>query len=372
VETTNSFEVLFDETHWPSQLVGKDFTLKKPSIPPQLSAVIQNVSFNIDWEDFTADLKSNYLDIVKVVRLKNRKLQDLKLVKIEIKSVKVRNEILEHEFITIANSRHKVVEYFALAHVLICSRCMGIGHFQKNCPQQDQVTCKTCGEKCSDIADHACSGVPKCIHCGQAHRSNDSKCPIVKDYRAALTLTLLIKPPVQLMNNQNFPSLPSRQPILTHLPVQSSIDMDIILKKLEEEGEKTRSSFESFKTEMLECDSDNKRRINLLNEQLETSERKTCDMQATMKSLEENLEVQNQTVQYIQNKADSTECKFVNYRLDMNVLLKNIMRLFIILRECKALPIPDDFYSLFIDKIKMFDAAGSSPSKQTYVNSLKR
>jgi hypothetical protein len=83
VETTNSFEVLFDETHWPSQLVGKDFTLKKPSIPPQLLAVIQNVSFNIDWEDFTADLKSNYPDIVKVVRLKNRKLQDLKLVKIE-------------------------------------------------------------------------------------------------------------------------------------------------------------------------------------------------------------------------------------------------------------------------------------------------
>jgi hypothetical protein len=30
VETTNSFEILFDETHWPSQLVGKDFTFKKP------------------------------------------------------------------------------------------------------------------------------------------------------------------------------------------------------------------------------------------------------------------------------------------------------------------------------------------------------
>jgi hypothetical protein len=97
LETTNSFEILFDETHWSFQLVGKDFILKKSSIPPQLSAVIQNVSFNIDWEDFSADLKSNYPDIVKVVRLKNRKLQDLK-------SVKVRNEILEQEFITIANT----------------------------------------------------------------------------------------------------------------------------------------------------------------------------------------------------------------------------------------------------------------------------
>ncbi len=148
----------------------------RPSIPPQLSAVIQNVSFNIDWEDFTADLKSNYPDIVQVVRLKNRTLQDLKLVKIEIKSVKLRNEILEQEFINIANTRHKVVEYLALANVLICSRCMVIGHFQKNSPQQNKVTCKTCGGKCSDITDHAFSGVPKYIDCGDAHHSNDSKC----------------------------------------------------------------------------------------------------------------------------------------------------------------------------------------------------
>jgi hypothetical protein len=178
--------------------------LKKPPISPQLSAVIQNVAFNIDWEDFTTDLKSNYPNFVKVVCLKNRKLQDHKLVKIAIRLVKIRNEILEHEFITVANTRHKVVEYLALANVLICSRCMGIGHFQKNCPQQDQVTCKTCGEKCSDIADHVCSVVPKCIHCEEVHRSNDSKCSILKDYRVALTRTLLTKPPVQLMTIKTF------------------------------------------------------------------------------------------------------------------------------------------------------------------------
>jgi hypothetical protein len=92
VETTDSFEFLFDDAHWPSHLVGKDFTLKKPSIPPHLSAVIQNVSFDIDWMDFTADLQAKYPDIVKVIRLKNRNLQDTKSVKIEIKSVKIRND----------------------------------------------------------------------------------------------------------------------------------------------------------------------------------------------------------------------------------------------------------------------------------------
>jgi len=210
VETTDSFEFLFDDAHWPSDLVGKDFTLKKPSIPPQLSAVIQNVSFDIDWEDFTANLQAKYPDIVKVIRLKNRNLQDLKSVKVEIKSVKIRNEILEHKFISISNMRYKVVEYLALANVLICSRCRDIGHFQKNCPQQDQVTCNTCGEKYVNVKDHACSGVPKCIHCGGTHRSNDSKCRIIKDYRAALTRTLLSKPPVSVMGKYpNPPPHPS-------------------------------------------------------------------------------------------------------------------------------------------------------------------
>jgi hypothetical protein len=56
VETTDSFEFLFVDAHWPAQLAGKNYTMKKPSIPPQLSALIQNVAFDIDWEDFVADL----------------------------------------------------------------------------------------------------------------------------------------------------------------------------------------------------------------------------------------------------------------------------------------------------------------------------
>jgi hypothetical protein len=31
----------------------------------------------------------------------------------------------------------------------------------------------------------------KCVHCRGAHKSNDTKCPSVKDYRAALNISLL-------------------------------------------------------------------------------------------------------------------------------------------------------------------------------------
>ncbi len=51
-------------------------------------------------------------------------------------------------------------------------------------------------------------------------------------------------------------------------------------------------------------------------------------------------------VQYVQNKAESTDSKFSSYRLDVNILLKNITRLFAIMRESKVLPVPDNFLSL--------------------------
>ncbi|CAF4598382.1 unnamed protein product, partial [Rotaria magnacalcarata] len=61
-----------------------------PSIPPQLSGVIQNVAFNVDWGEFVQDLKRQYPQIVNVIRLKNRNLKDLKLVKVEFNSDTIR------------------------------------------------------------------------------------------------------------------------------------------------------------------------------------------------------------------------------------------------------------------------------------------
>lgn len=86
-----------------------------------------------------------------------------------------------------------MVQYLAQTHVLICSQCMNIDHFRKNCPQKNEHTCSICGDKCTDIKAHKaiCSGIIKCVHCGSAHKSNDTKCPSVKDYREAFNRSLL-------------------------------------------------------------------------------------------------------------------------------------------------------------------------------------
>jgi hypothetical protein len=79
------------------------------------------------------------------------------------------------------------------------------------------------------------------------------------------------------------------------------------------------------------------------------------DLQTMIKSLEEKFEVQQQMVQYVQNKAESTDSKSSSYRLDVNILLKIITRLFAIMRESKVLPVPDKFLSLFNDITNRLD-----------------
>ncbi|CAF5163928.1 unnamed protein product [Rotaria magnacalcarata] len=264
VENTQSFAFLREVGNWPAQLVGKEYSRKMPSIPPQLSGVIQNVAFNVDWDEFVQDLKRQYPQIVNVIQLKNRNLKDLKLVKVKFNSDTIRNEFLEGKYVYVHFMRYPVVEYMALAQVLICSRCMHIGHFQKNCPQKDEVTCKICGAICTDLKKHECHGIAKCIRCGGDHKSSDTKCPKVKDYRAALTRTLLstrnqVQANQPVKNNpaftiSNFPRLDHLSPANTLTANDNHVDTIGMFEKLREtmieEGKKTRESFDQLKEEM--------------------------------------------------------------------------------------------------------------------------
>ena len=193
VENSQSFAFLYEQTNWPPMLAENAYTMKSPSIPPQLALVLPYVALQTDWEEFVQELKENYTGVAEVIRLKNKAQQPVRAVKLEFRSADLREELLRKGEVSVIHMKYKVVEYYAQANVLICSNCYGIGHFRKNCPQREECTCRTCGEKCQNIKEHQCSGVPKCIHCGGPHISNDNSCKVVKDYRAALTRNLLAK-----------------------------------------------------------------------------------------------------------------------------------------------------------------------------------
>ena len=186
VDNIDSFCFLTNDSNWPAQLCHNTFAIKKPSTPPQLCVILPNVSLNTDWEEFVHDLKEQYPEVVDVIRLKNRAQHPVRTVKVAFSCAKARNNVLQQKEMPIDYMKYRVVEYLTPAQVLICGNCCEIGHFQKNCPLRDKTTCKICGVSYADIKNHECSGVPKCIRCGEDHKSTDSKCSIVKSYRAAL------------------------------------------------------------------------------------------------------------------------------------------------------------------------------------------
>ncbi|CAF3818990.1 unnamed protein product [Rotaria sp. Silwood1] len=164
--------------------------LPKQVIPPQLSFIVKNVDLHLDFDDFCSEIKLRYPSVKNVIRMKNKFQSYIKLVKLELTSSSVREELLNGKKITIGYIAYDIAEYLAPATVLICSKCMGLGHFKKQC-SQIKNTCRTCGDSVDDLKLHICSKIEKCIHCGLDHKSNSLKCHVVKSFRSELTRKLL-------------------------------------------------------------------------------------------------------------------------------------------------------------------------------------
>lgn len=151
---------------------------------------------------------------------------NIKLVKLEFAKPNQRDEILSRGKIFVNSLTYDVVEYLAPASVLICSKCMGIGHFRKQCTQKDD-TCKKCGVIQSNIKEHIskCS-ILRCINCQGNHMANDARCPKVKQFRADLTKYLL-SPAISAnptsvnfdpMSNDFPPMITSQRPTMFNYP----------------------------------------------------------------------------------------------------------------------------------------------------------
>ncbi|CAF1211542.1 unnamed protein product, partial [Didymodactylos carnosus] len=169
VKDVNSFTFLFGKQKWPLQIGGENFIFPStPSIPPQLALIIKNVDLRVDINELSGDLKALFPEIYNVVRLKNKFQQDIRMVKVEFVSATIRDDILNSGKINVNFRSYDIEEYLAPACVLICSRCMGTGHFKKQCTQLNE-TCKICGQSSLDLKQHICTMQPKCVHCAGNH-----------------------------------------------------------------------------------------------------------------------------------------------------------------------------------------------------------
>ena len=306
VENSESFAFLYDENNWPAELAGCKYSTRKPSIPAQLALVLTSVSNYIEWEEFVSEVKSKYPSVANVIRFKNKMQQPLRSVKLELTSHSERKEILDNGEISVMHMKFKAVEYLAQANVLICSNCFGIGHFRKNCAQKEEATCKTCGERCVNLKEHQCSGVLKCIHCAGSHSSNDAKCLVVKDYRAALTRNLLMNAPPAASHNINMhndhnagvPTMfdPHRVPYNvvaggdpSYANENISQKLDTLLSKFEEEFMSTRRALAEIKEEMGVRHTVMKQQVENLETRIETVETRLDDFSLKAFTLLQNI-----------------------------------------------------------------------------------
>jgi hypothetical protein len=286
LKDVSSFSFLLDQNHWPDVFNKVTYVFPSvPSIPPQLSLLIKNVGLHLDFEEFCTEVKTRYPAVKNVIRMKNKFQNNIKLVKLELTSSIARDELLNNKKIIIGYIAYDLDEYLAPANVLICSKCMGLGHFKKQCTQIKD-TCRTCGELVDDVKLHNCSKITKCIHCGLDHVSNSLKCQVVKSFRSELTRKLLssnnlssssTSNVLHSMNNTNFnyigtnfPSLPVSQFLPTN-PMISKLD-DLLVKMSEvnvhlSNLELKYDKVEKFMLEKNESDLLIKENLNLLSKQ---------------------------------------------------------------------------------------------------------
>jgi hypothetical protein len=196
-----------------------------------------------------------FSEFKNIIRMKNKFQNDIKMIKLELISLIVRDKLLNDKKIGINYITYDVSEYLAPATVLICSKCMAMGHFKKQCMQIED-TCRTCGELVDEIKNHNCSNIEKCIHCKQNHKSSSLKYPIIKSFRAELTRKTLHSNnlPVHDANSTNkgyvlnysyFPHLfapKSPSSSLLNNPMLSKLD-ELINKLSEVKNQLTNSSY---------------------------------------------------------------------------------------------------------------------------------
>ena len=289
----SSFSFLLDQHHWPMTFGNETFTFPpSPSIPPQLSLLIKNVDLRLNFNEFCQEIKTRYPEGKNVIRLKNKFNNDIKLVKLELTSSFAREELLNKRKITVGYIIYDVDEYLAPANILVCSKCMGLCHFMKQC-KQVKSTCRTCGECVDDLNTHICSNIEKCIHCGQNHRSNSLKCQVVKSFRSELARKLFssnnnnnnhsISSTTNSSNNMNnsnfkyltsdFPPLHVRQVLPSNLNNNMLTKLDDLLGKITEINnhlsnlELKYNNFEKFMIEKKENDLLVKENLNILSKQ---------------------------------------------------------------------------------------------------------
>ncbi|CAF4523514.1 unnamed protein product [Rotaria sp. Silwood2] len=224
----DTFLILFNEHNWPATIDSLTYEKIIPNhLPAQFSILLRSVPTDLDVRTLLTSIQNDYPDVISAFRISNRNKLPTTFVRLDIKNVNVINELLNKKFLYVNNIRFAITEYLAPAKVLICSKCFQVGHFRSSCKNPLDF-CKFCGVGVNDLIQHKlnCDKKLSCLRCKGEHDANDMRCPIIKDYRSALTKSILNTVGVNnhpqqnqtncWFNNNDFPVLNVKNPTNHH------------------------------------------------------------------------------------------------------------------------------------------------------------
>ncbi|CAF1403937.1 unnamed protein product [Rotaria magnacalcarata] len=98
VKDSYSYSFLLDYKHWPNVFNNVSYSFQSDQvIPPKLSLIVKNVDLHLDFDDFCSEIKLRYPSVKNVIRMKNKFQSYIELVKIELTSSSVREELLNEK-----------------------------------------------------------------------------------------------------------------------------------------------------------------------------------------------------------------------------------------------------------------------------------
>ena len=188
-----SSSMLYDGNKWPELIESLVFQIISPKhLPSQLSFILRKVPMNMNANEISVSIQNEYREVVNAFKISNKFNQPTTFVRLDIKYLKVIEELLRKKYILLDDLRLAVTEYIAPMKVLICSKCFQIDHFMGTC-KSTLDSCRSCGAGVMDLKSHkdSCNKKLCCIRCKGEHEANDVRCPEIKSYRTVLTKSLL-------------------------------------------------------------------------------------------------------------------------------------------------------------------------------------
>ena len=175
----------------PEHLEDKKVELIKPhSLPDCLSMVVRYIPIDINSELARTEIMKAIPAAVAFSMLhyqyRKRPSYDIRF---SVRNFNQYQTALELGRITIGQYYLPVTEFLASYRLTYCTACWKLGHMREKC--QSPTCCRKCLVPYVNGVKHSCQGEAiSCAQCGGNHSSLSSTCPIVKQYREDLKVTV--------------------------------------------------------------------------------------------------------------------------------------------------------------------------------------